>query len=688
MALNADEAEAPKENAFAYFVQKAPFSLIKAYSATDKDLPADREANVLASTAESTTKSNHKVKVCPDDGTRGVEFTLNEVARRFDNALGSLKVEGAEKFKLYEESVLTSAEYRRTWQELTRSLTPDERNKEGMFDKIRKAFYNAICAPEKEIYAGDAMIYYLKHKLKKRTDMTPRVFLTRLTEILDISKGLETKFENYPTDESEQKMLLMQAYPTSYIHRFINDNQKYNDMSMDQITSYFQRIHAAEGESASKPKPPDRKKDKGQEDKKPAASEQGKGTTKKGNKGSRDTERRSDRTTSNIQNQCRACDAPREFRDCYKHNKLHPRYRKPEERRSDRRDNHRRRSRSRSRSRSRERDHGSRKGSKRPESHHVDSRRSRSASRRRSRSRSADRKRRRSRSAESRRGHSSRRSRSRSRSRHDEGYHIDEPECADRFRRRPRSRSRSRSRSPARSSTKRSRTPVRQVRDAPSAKSPKKESVKEDDDDSLFDKDPWEKLPNACCYGAMKQFQRFLINIPEDLVYYLMKDPFNAELRVLRQYKKKADDTRGQEERLYMLNEDKNRIDFLDVCLRVYRKEACTEEHLESFLSRNDIRAQRYKAIHNLKDVVTEHTLRGYELREQHARDVKSNNVLCDMTDVRYPSLPTPGDHGNISPEKFRELFPKPITWPKYPDRGDYLTEPDDYDEAKYYPNI
>ena len=126
MALHAEEVDTTKENAFTYFVQKAPFSLIKAYSSTNKDLPADREANVLASTAELTTKSNHKVKVCPDDGTRGVEFTLNEVARCFDNAIGNLQVDGSEKFKLYKESVLTSAEYRCTWHELTRSLTTDD----------------------------------------------------------------------------------------------------------------------------------------------------------------------------------------------------------------------------------------------------------------------------------------------------------------------------------------------------------------------------------------------------------------------------------------------------------------------------------------------------------------------------------------------------------------------------------
>ena len=90
----------------------------------------------------------------------------------------------------------------------------------------------------------------------------------------------------------------------------------------------------------------------------------------------------------------------------------------------------------------------------------------------------------------------------------------------------------------------------------------------------------------------MTQFQRFLISLPEEMVYHLMKELFNAELRVLRQYKKRCEDTRGQKERLYMLNDDKNCIDFLDVCLRVYKKKACTDEQLDTLLSEKDTAAQ------------------------------------------------------------------------------------------------
>jgi len=62
------------------------------------------------------------------------------------------------------------------------------------------------------------------------------------------------------------------------------------------------------------------------------------------------------------------------------------------------------------------------------------------------------------------------------------------------------------------------------------------------------------------------------------MVYHLIKDLFNAELRVLRMYKKRSEDTRGQKECLYLLNDDKRRIDFLDACLRVYKSKACTNE--------------------------------------------------------------------------------------------------------------
>ena len=185
----------------------------------------------------------------------------------------------------------------------------------------------------------------------------------------------------------------------------------------------------------------------------------------------------------------------------------------------------------------------------------------------------------------------------------------------------------------------------------------------------------------------MTQFQRFLISMPEEMVYHLMNEPFNAELRVLRRYKKRSEETRGQKERLYLLNDDKSRMDFLDGCLRVYKAKACANERLDMLTSQNDTAAQRYMALNSLKEVVMEHNLQGYELRKQHAQDTKSAYILCEMTEVQYPTLPTPGDYGDNRPRKFRKLFAKPADWPEYYSTGNYPMKPDEYDKAKYYPN-
>ena len=85
-------------NAFSYNLTQPPITLVKAYSGEDKDLPADREMAVTVISQRGATKSTEKVRVLPDDGTRGVEYTIADVARRFDAAIKAHKMEEREIF--------------------------------------------------------------------------------------------------------------------------------------------------------------------------------------------------------------------------------------------------------------------------------------------------------------------------------------------------------------------------------------------------------------------------------------------------------------------------------------------------------------------------------------------------------------------------------------------------------------
>ena len=68
--------------------------------------------------------------------------------------------------------------YKHIWKELTENLTLDQKNEQGKFTEIRTMFYNKICAPDRDVYAGDVMLYYLQH-VKKLRDMSPRDFSLR-----------------------------------------------------------------------------------------------------------------------------------------------------------------------------------------------------------------------------------------------------------------------------------------------------------------------------------------------------------------------------------------------------------------------------------------------------------------------------------------------------------------------------
>ena len=104
------------------------------------------------------------------------------------------------------------------WGELTDSLTTEQKNEAGNFQEIRSKFYNRICAPDRDVYAGDVMLYYLRH-LNKPCKMSPRDFSARWNEMLQHMVLLEKNYKGHP-NEADRKLMYMRAYPKSYHQKF------------------------------------------------------------------------------------------------------------------------------------------------------------------------------------------------------------------------------------------------------------------------------------------------------------------------------------------------------------------------------------------------------------------------------------------------------------------------------------
>ena len=116
-----------------------------------------------------------KVKVIPDNGKNGPEFLMNVVVTRFDSVLNAENISGEERFKVWYESVLMASNYKQIWDELTENLTVKQKNEPGRFVEVHTMFYNKTCAPDRDVYAGDVMLYYLQHT-KKQQEIRPRDF--------------------------------------------------------------------------------------------------------------------------------------------------------------------------------------------------------------------------------------------------------------------------------------------------------------------------------------------------------------------------------------------------------------------------------------------------------------------------------------------------------------------------------
>ena len=148
-----------------------------------------------------------KVKAFPDDGKNVPEFLMKVVASRFYSVLSADNIPGEERFKVWHKSVIMTKTYKQIWEELTKNDTFAPNNEPGKLTDIRIMFYNKICAPDRDVYAGDVMLYYLQH-MKKPRNMSPSDFSLRWNKMLRHTALLEKHYEQEPSKVNRKLMYM------------------------------------------------------------------------------------------------------------------------------------------------------------------------------------------------------------------------------------------------------------------------------------------------------------------------------------------------------------------------------------------------------------------------------------------------------------------------------------------------
>ena len=162
--------------AFNYMNVNPPFKIKVQYREGIDVLPKEYKACVrVAPGRNGQLPPPMKVKVIPDNGKNGPEFLMNVVTTQFDSVLNAKNIPGEVCFNVWYESVLMASNYKQIWDELTENLTVEQKNGPGRLVEVRTMFYNKICAPDRDVYAGEGMLYYLQHT-KKTRKMSPRDF--------------------------------------------------------------------------------------------------------------------------------------------------------------------------------------------------------------------------------------------------------------------------------------------------------------------------------------------------------------------------------------------------------------------------------------------------------------------------------------------------------------------------------
>jgi len=135
----------------------------------------------------------------------------------------------------------------RFWKHIVR----EEPGYPALGDRTDEAFQDAVAILRNKVCGeanmGETQMYYLAHDIKKPAKMNLKDFLNRFKEIVDCSKLLKGNY--LEVTEHQEKVWFFHAFPKSYQEKFSESMFTIEEKTMEQIATYFQRLHAKEVKS-------------------------------------------------------------------------------------------------------------------------------------------------------------------------------------------------------------------------------------------------------------------------------------------------------------------------------------------------------------------------------------------------------------------------------------------------------
>lgn len=219
--------------------QNAPIIVVK--KAWEEDAPK-QELVDYTPVNEQGEQARKIVNFVPiDDGSRGVEHLLMNTYNDFLIHAREAQLNGPDTFSKFEKCL--SGSTLRFWKHIIHVEPGFEAGNRtaDTFVQAVELLRNKVCG---EANMGETQMFYLEHDIKKPAKMAPKEFMNRFKEIVDCSKLLEG---NYPdVTEHQEKKWFFHAFPKSYQDKFSLSMFTIEEKTMEQIATYFQRLHAKE----------------------------------------------------------------------------------------------------------------------------------------------------------------------------------------------------------------------------------------------------------------------------------------------------------------------------------------------------------------------------------------------------------------------------------------------------------
>jgi hypothetical protein len=182
-------------------------------------------------------KSVRKIEVPRDDGTRGIEFTINVTIAEFNKAAAKLTYSGQDMFENFDLCLTGTLEQR--WKKIIRSI-PNNQKTIPRFQRALQEFYQDWVGPGQR----DVLRYWLEYGMKKPRSISPLDHSERLEELASLHNQLDGIHPEI--DENAKKQIFLATHPAKFRTEYAKSAHDIYTDSYAEIVRYMTVLYELE----------------------------------------------------------------------------------------------------------------------------------------------------------------------------------------------------------------------------------------------------------------------------------------------------------------------------------------------------------------------------------------------------------------------------------------------------------